>query len=148
MEIFDTLKKDHKVVLDLLEKMESSSERAKKTREQAYTKFKKEIMQHMYGEENTFYKFLLQHDDMKEMAFEALEEHRTVRLAMPDLDSKDVGDEQWKPILSVIAELLKHHINEEEGDIFEEAEKLIDEENDQRLVSEFQAAKQEAEITV
>jgi hemerythrin-like domain-containing protein len=148
MEIFDILKKDHRIVQDLLEKMESSSDRARKTREQAYSKFKKEAMQHMYGEENTFYKFMLQHDEMKELVYEAIEEHRTVRLSLPDLDSKDVTDEQWKPILLVIAELVRHHINEEEGKIFEEAEQFIDEETDQRLVSEFQSAKQEAEITV
>jgi hemerythrin-like domain-containing protein len=148
MEIFDTLKKDHKIVLDLLEKMENSSERARKTREQSYSKFKKEIMQHMHGEESTFYKFLLQHDDVKELAYEAIEEHRTVRLSLPDLDSKDVTDEQWKPILTVVAELIKHHISEEEDEIFEKAEEFIDEETDQQLVSEFQMAKEEAEISV
>jgi hemerythrin-like domain-containing protein len=148
MEIFDVLKKDHKTVLDLLDKMENSGDRAKKTREQAYSKFKKESMQHMYGEESTFYKFLLQHDEMKELIYEAIEEHRTVRLSLPDLDSKDVTDEQWKPILTVISELVKHHISDEEGKVFDAAEQFIDEENDQRLVSEFQSAKQEAEITV
>lgn len=148
MEIFNTLKKDHKLVLDLLEKMENSGERAGKTRSQTYSKFKKELLQHMHGEENTFYKFLLENEDIKEMVFEALEEHRTVRMAMPDLESKDVTDEQWKPILKVISEMLKHHIDEEENKLFKEAKHLIDEETDERLVMEFESSKAEAEITV
>jgi hypothetical protein len=105
-------------------------------------------MQHMHGEENTFYKFLLQHDEIKELVYEAIEEHRTVRLSLPDMDSKDVTDEQWKPILLVVGGLIKHHIIEEEEDLFDRAEEFIDKEIDQQLVAEFETAKQEAEITV
>lgn len=148
MQIFETLKKDHKKVLDLLEKLENSSQRAGKTRHDNLSTLKKELLEHMHGEENTFYKFLLEHEDIKELVYEAYEEHRTVRLALPDIESKDVSDEQWKPILSVIAEMIKHHINEEEKELFKQAKNFIKHEDDERLVSEFQSAKQEAEVTV
>ncbi len=148
MQIFETLKKDHKKVLDLLEKMENSSQRASKSRHDNFLTLKKELLEHMHGEESTFYQFLLEHDDMKDLVYEALEEHRTVRLALPDVEAKDVTDEQWKPILSVIGEMIKHHINEEEKEIFKMCKNIIKREDDERLVSEFQSAKQEAQVSV
>ncbi|HBG27054.1 MAG: hypothetical protein A2Y10_01605 [Planctomycetes bacterium GWF2_41_51] len=148
MQIFETLKKDHKKVLDLLEKLEHSSQRASKTRHENYLILKKELLEHMHGEENTFYKFLLENEDLKELLYEAYEEHRTVRLALPDLEAKEVTDEQWKPILSVIGEMVKHHINEEEKELFKEAKSFINHEDDERLVSEFEESKKEAGITV
>lgn len=148
MKLFDILKKDHKTVQDLIEKMLNSSERAGRTREQSFNKFKKEILQHMHGEEEVFYPFLLEDEDLKEKAFEALEEHRAVRLALPDIESKDVEDEQWKPIMKVIGEMIKHHINEEEKVVFKQASKSIDEETDERLSKEFQEAKKGAGVAI
>ena len=143
MDILKLLKQDHKVVLGIIEKIETST-RGGKTREQNYSKLKKEIFSHMQAEETTFYPFLLKEATEKDCLYEAFEEHRVVRLALPDIDSTDVSDEQWLPKFKVIVEMLKHHIEEEENEVFELAEDIILEpEISLQLAEDFKEAKKQ-----
>jgi hemerythrin-like domain-containing protein len=148
MDILDILKEDHEKVLDLLDKLEQTTERAAKSRQQEYSKLKKELLQHMHGEETVFYPFLLENAEDRELALEAIEEHQAVKMAMPGLESTDPGDEHWKPKCKVMAEMIRHHIEEEEDEIFEQAEELMDDQTSARIAKEFQQAKKEAEIQV
>lgn len=148
MDILDILREDHKKVQDLLEKILDTGDHAVKSRQQEYARVKKELLQHMHGEETVFYPFLLDKGEDRESTFEAIEEHESVRMAMPGIEQTDVTDERWKPKMKVMAEMVRHHIQEEEEEIFEQAEELMDEEISSRLAKEFQKAKKEAEVHV
>lgn len=148
MDILNILREDHKKVQDILEKILDTSDHAAKSRQQEYAKLKKELLQHMHGEETVFYPFLLEEGDDRETAFEAIEEHEAVKMALPGIEHTDVTDERWKPKVKVMAEMVRHHIQEEEDEIFEQAEELMDEETSRRLAKEFQQAKKETEVHV
>lgn len=148
MDILNILREDHKKVQDILEKILDTSDHAAKSRQQEYAKLKKELLQHMHGEETVFYPFLLEEGDDRETAFEAIEEHEAVKMALPGIEHTDVTDERWKPKVKVMAEMVRHHIQEEEDEIFEQAEELMDEETSSRLAKEFQQAKKETEVHV
>lgn len=60
------------------------------------------------------------------MYYEAKEEHRTVdSLVLPDLLQTDTGTVEFAGRVKVMKELLEHHIEEEEGELFPTAKKLL-----------------------
>jgi hemerythrin superfamily protein len=60
------------------------------------------------------------------MYYEAKEEHRTVdALVLPDLKATDPTSPEFAGRVKVIKELLEHHIEEEETDMFPKAKKLL-----------------------
>jgi len=65
------------------------------------------------------------------MYHEAKEEHRAVdSLVLPDLKATDPGSVQFSGRVKVCKELLEHHIEEEESEMFPHARELL---GDQRL---------------
>lgn len=147
-EILDLLREDHQKVLDLFEQLEDTSERASKSRHQEFSKLKKELLEHMHGEETVFYPYLLENGDDREVLLEAIEEHEAVKMRIPGIEQTDVSDEHWKPKLKVIAEMVRHHIDEEEDQVFEMAEEVMDDQTSNRLAKEFQQAKKSAAVKV
>lgn len=60
------------------------------------------------------------------MYYEAKEEHRTVdSLVLPDLLHTETGTVEFAGRVKVMKELLEHHIEEEEGELFPTAKKLL-----------------------
>lgn len=141
MSITKLIKEEHKLVLDLIEEIQASSPRSGKTREKRYSKLKKALFKHMHAEETTFYPYLLKHTKKKDGLYEAFQEHRVVRLALPEVDMTDVNNEQWQPKFAVIAEMLKHHIEEEEDEVFKLADKILDKKSNSKLTDAFEDAK-------
>lgn len=60
------------------------------------------------------------------MYYEAKEEHRTVdSLVLPDLLHTETGTIEFSGRVKVMKELLEHHIEEEEAELFPSAKKLL-----------------------
>ena len=49
---------------------------------------------------------------------EALEEHHIVKWVLSELEDLDVDDERFEPKVTVLVELVRQHVREEEGDLF------------------------------
>ena len=81
---------------------------------------------HMTIEETIFYPAVRELDTKKteEMVPEAYEEHHVVKLVLAELPDVDVEDEQFEAKVTVLSELIEHHVEEEETEIFKVAEKL------------------------
>jgi hypothetical protein len=61
------------------------------------------------------------------MFFEALEEHRAAGdLVLPDLLRTDVSSDQFGGRAKVLKELVEHHADEEEKEMFPRAKALMD----------------------
>jgi len=58
------------------------------------------------------------------------------------LESLSPGDAFWHARCQVLSELIEHHIDEEESDIFENASEFLDKQRAQRLAREFEQRKQ------
>jgi hypothetical protein len=58
------------------------------------------------------------------MVNEAYEEHHVVKLVLAELPQVDVEDERFEAKMTVLSELIEHHVEEEEDEMFKSAEKL------------------------
>jgi Hemerythrin HHE cation binding domain len=52
------------------------------------------------------------------MARESIEKHHIVRWVLSELDGRDPADERFDPKMTVVIELVRHHVPEEERDLF------------------------------
>ena len=126
MDAIALLKDDHRKVLGLLDELEPTTERALKTREDLFARLKDELTVHEIIEEEIFYPTLKQHPKAKEIVLEGYEEHDVVDHVMGELEGLPVDDETWGPKAKVMIENIRHHIEEEEGEMFAKARQVFD----------------------
>ena len=126
MEALQLLKDDHDKVKKLLDQGESTTERAEKTRTELFAKLKQELSVHERIEEEIFYPALKGHPRAKELVLEAYEEHHVEDTILGELEQTDVSDERWGAKFTVAKENIEHHIEEEEGEMFEQARQVFD----------------------
>jgi hemerythrin-like domain-containing protein len=141
MNAFTLLKADHKKVAGILEKIDSTTERGVKTREELFTQLKTELDVHARVEETIFYPELEKADETHDITLEALEEHRLVKQLLAELETMDKGDEQWTARFSVLKENVEHHVEEEEGEMFPKARKVLSNEQAEILGTQMEEAK-------
>jgi hemerythrin superfamily protein len=129
MDAIALLKKDHDTVEALLSELAASTPRAVKKRTDLLDKIRIELKAHTSIEEEIFYPAFKgkgnKSDDAK-MYFEAMEEHRAAGdLVLPDLLATAVDSEQFSGRAKVLKELVEHHADEEEKEMFPRARKLL-----------------------
>ena len=141
MNAFTLLKADHKKVAGILEKIDSTTERGVKTREELFSQLKTELDVHARVEETIFYPELEKADETHDITLEAFEEHRLVKQLLGELETMDKGDEQWTARFSVLKENVEHHVEEEEGEMFPKARKVLSNEQAEILGTRMEEAK-------
>ncbi|WP_408598499.1 hemerythrin domain-containing protein [Pseudomonas sp. PLMAX] len=128
MNAIDLLKADHEKVKSILAQLSESTDRATKKRTDLLGKLEMEIAIHTKLEEEILYPAFKAAGTKEQdiMYFEAKEEHRTVdSLVLPDLKLTDPGSTEFAGRVKVVKELLEHHIEEEETEMFPQAKKLL-----------------------
>ena len=143
MNAFTLLKADHKKVAGILEKIDSTTERGVKTREELFTQLKTELDLHAHIEETILYPALEQADETRDITLEAYEEHRLVKQLLGELDSLGKDEETWTAKFTVLKENIEHHVEEEEGEMFKKARKVLSEKEAEDLGERLEAAKSE-----
>jgi len=117
--IFEMLKEDHDKVKKLFEDFESAEGRERG--EIAKTAIQ-ELEIHADLEERVIYPAIRAELDEADMMNEAVEEHHLVHVLIAELKKLKPGDEKFQAKFSVLSELVKHHIEEEESEMFPKAE--------------------------
>jgi len=137
--IYKILKTDHETVKEIFEQMESAEDRP--TRERLVARLKHELLAHAQAEDIVFYQPLKVADDARDLILEAEEEHRVVARLLGELDRLSADNEKWAARATVLKEMVEHHVEEEEGDLFKKAKKIFDSEQERELGAAFLAEK-------
>lgn len=128
MNAIELLKQDHETVKDILNQLSETTERAVKTRAQLLAKLETELTIHTTIEEDILYPAYREAGgkEQEQMYHEAKEEHRAVdSLVLPDLKATEPGSVAFAARVKVCKEMLEHHIEEEEKEMFPQAKKLL-----------------------
>ena len=115
------LEEDHDKVKDIFddfEDSEKSSEKAKLARQAI-----QELKIHDAIEEEIFYPKVREAIEEMDVMDEADEEHHMVRIAIAELDHMGDDDERFEAKFTVLSEMVRHHIKEEEGTMFPKVKK-------------------------
>jgi iron-sulfur cluster repair protein YtfE (RIC family) len=120
------LKKQHREVKGLFKKMEKTEDA--RGRRQLMEQISQALRLHTRLEEEIFYPAVrgLETRKAEEMIAEAFEEHHVVKLVLGELPNVDPEDERFEAKMTVLSELIEHHVEEEEGEMFKIAQRLGD----------------------
>lgn len=143
MNAFELLKKDHEKVSGIFEKLDKTTERGVKTREELFTQLKTELDIHAQIEEQMLYPLLKEAKETHEITLEAVEEHNVVKQLLSELDELSKDDETWGAKLTVLKENVEHHVEEEEEEMFKDARKVLSKEQLEELGTRMQEAKEQ-----
>lgn len=143
MNAFTLLKTDHEKVAGILASIEETTERAVKGRDELFTRLKEELDLHAKIEEEIFYPALEDSDETRDVTLEAYEEHRLVKQLLAELETEPKDTEEWTAKFTVLKENIEHHVEEEEGEMFKNARKVLSEEEIETLGNQLQEAKRQ-----
>jgi len=138
MNAFQLLKNDHKIVSALFDEIES---RSGKSKTQLFTRLKSELDLHAHIEEKIFYPALENKQEARDITLEAYEEHKVVKDLLAELANSRAANDEWDAKLKVLRENVDHHVEEEEGELFDKANDLLSDEDIERLGEEMEAEK-------
>jgi hypothetical protein len=133
------LKQDHKNVKQLFKEFEDTDN--EKTQMQIAMKAIGELKVHAAIEEEIFYPAVKDTVDDEELMAEATEEHHVVHFLINELEEGNLDHETFHAKFIVLAENVRHHIKEEEGEMMPK----IDEDKDamERLGARMAQRKEE-----
>ncbi|HJL17574.1 MAG TPA: hemerythrin domain-containing protein [Sandaracinaceae bacterium LLY-WYZ-13_1] len=140
--IFDELRADHdtqRTLMDLLEKTEGDSE----GRRELFGRFKRALRAHAAAEERVFYRALLDHGMTQERARHSMKEHAEADELLEDLENRPMDDPGWLPTLRKLVEANRHHVDEEEEEVFPLAGRVLDGDAQRRMASRFRRLEEE-----
>jgi hemerythrin-like domain-containing protein len=142
MNALELLKSDHEKVQAILEKLDQTTERALKTREDQYGRLKEELDTHTYIEETIFYPALADDARTHALTLEANEKHRIVKSLLEELNFISVDSEEWTAKLKVLKTTVDQHVQEEEKEMFPQARQVLSKARLEELGDELEQAKQ------
>ena len=127
MDAIDMLKADHKKVKELFRQYEAAGDRAYQKKKSIAEEVFTEFMVHSKLEEELFYPAVKAETDKQgqELVAESIEEHHVVATLIEELKALDPKDERYDAKFTVLMENVEHHIEEEEDELFPEAEDVL-----------------------
>ncbi|WP_422364249.1 hemerythrin domain-containing protein [Pyruvatibacter mobilis] len=139
-DIYTEIKNDHdnhRLLLDKLVQTEGDSpERAR-----LFAELKEDVTAHADAEEQTFYAALIAKPDAQEQARHSVAEHKDAADLIEELEDTDFSSPGWLATARKLCDELKHHMDEEEEDVFELGRKLIPADEADKLGTDFRNRK-------
>ena len=124
----ELLTADHKSVKGLFQTFEKIKGREGSDDEKAelVQRICSELTVHATVEEEIFYPAVREAIDDEDLMDEADVEHAGAKDLIAQLESASPGDDHYDAKVTVLGEMIDHHVKEEEGEMFPKARKSID----------------------
>lgn len=138
-EIIQLILADHRPLKKLI-KILKETENPIAERQAAFEEFADVLSRHSYAEEHSLYKSMEKADDLREQSFEGEVEHNLCDEMLQSIKSEQDKD-MWSAKVKVIAELVEHHVKEEERDMLPDVRKLMSLEKRLEIGDKYQELK-------
>jgi iron-sulfur cluster repair protein YtfE (RIC family) len=138
MDALELLKQDHQKMKGLFKETEEAENSRKK---QLFDQINTELEIHAHIEETVFYPAIEEHEALKDMVAEARDEHAEVKTLLQEIEELGSDTESFNSALMELIESVEHHIEEEEGEMFDRVGELFNNEALEQLGKELQVAK-------
>lgn len=139
------LEDDHRAVEALFTRYEGLGPRALKGRRDVVDRIVRELSVHAAIEEQVLYP-VARHlsDEIEDMTLESLEEHHIVKWVLSELESLDPDHDRFDAKVTVLMENVRHHVEEEERDLFPALREQLDADDLEALGEALRDAKRSA----
>jgi hemerythrin-like domain-containing protein len=96
----------------------------------------------MDGEERLLYPILEEKEPIRDKTLEGWEEHTYIKIVLNDLVGMSREDKRWQAKLTVLREMVEHHIEDEEENLFKKAKKVISKEQSDQIGTDYSREEQ------
>ena len=145
MTIYEVLKRDHRHVEHLFKRIEKALDKKDFSEvPELFDELKTELTAHSKAEQEVFYqplKILSADPQGKDLSWEGEEEHHVIRLLLSELSRVPFHSEEWSAKMKVLSEVVDHHVEEEEEEIFVKARKVFSEEDAENIAEDMETLK-------
>jgi iron-sulfur cluster repair protein YtfE (RIC family) len=145
MNLYEMLHQDHEKVRGLFAQLEAIGDEDDVRREQIFLSLYREIDLHSQAEEKFFYSQLKGEEETRELILESLDEHKGVKKLLEELESMDNATPEWAGKLATLQEEVEHHVQEEEGELFPRARKVLADDEAAAIAEDISSFKEEHE---
>ena len=148
-DILELLKRDHLRVDGLLDEIEATDDTDEARRAQLFAQIAAEIEVHSDSEDQAVYGALEARGGFEDLIENARGEHEHIEQMIEELDQTEVTSPEWRGKVRELRQLVRHHVDEEEGRLFAMMRERLDASELTRLGHEFVAARdsEEDEVT-
>jgi hemerythrin superfamily protein len=123
MDAIELLKAQHREVEDLFSRTEKAKTSGPKRK--VFEQIADKLAVHAAIEEHQFYP-AVKAKRTEDILLESLEEHLGIKRVIADLLKIDKADDTFEAKVAVLKELVQHHVEEEESDLFPKVRKVLD----------------------
>ncbi|WNG17146.1 hemerythrin domain-containing protein [Cystobacter fuscus] len=124
MDAIELLTQQHREVEELFEKFEKAGEGKEELLMDLFVRIADNLAAHALIEEKLFYPSVYVGPTADQLQ-EAVEEHLSAKRVIADLLDMDPSDAQFKAKVKVLKDLVEHHVEEEEKELFKNVKKLL-----------------------
>ena len=142
MNAIELLKKDHQEAMELMDQLEGMGATAGAGQKELFQRLKNALKLHTSMEEEIFYPALENFDETRDMVAEAYQEHEAVDELLAEMSTLPTGDQEFMDRLAELRDNVENHVDEEEGEMFPQAEQLIGQSRLQDMGRQMQQRKQ------
>lgn len=139
-DIVEFILEDHKPLKELIKIMKDSEKKSLEERFQAFEEFAPTLIAHAKPEEETLYNFMKQEKELREHGFEGEAEHEIADQLVEEIKRVTDPDKRSAKI-KVLAELVEHHIEEEETELLPDFKKESEKQDRAELGNRFMELK-------
>jgi hemerythrin superfamily protein len=123
MDAIRLLKKDHSTVKSLFHKFERTGKTSADKRAELFEQIRRELQLHSRAEQEIFYPLVKSaNGDGRRLISEATREHRDIDELLTQVARLEASGKNFDEKMEALIENVEHHIDEEEGEIFQFAE--------------------------
>ena len=143
MNIFEALRQSHDRQRELLDQLVATSGDTPE-RKQLFQEIQAELAAHERAEERHFYSPLMLDDKGVEPSRHGIAEHHDIDEILEQLQETDFSSPAWLVYAKELQHKVLHHLEEEEHKFFQMAGKILNQQEKQRLSSQYLRDYQEA----
>jgi hemerythrin superfamily protein len=140
-DLFGLLEADHEKVSGLFTQLKSTQD--PRSKRALFDQLRTELEIHSSAEELAVYPTLHTIEITEDLAEEAEAEHGEIRSCLDTVNGLDGEDENWDTAVLALERAVKHHVKEEESEIFDSMRDCFDQRQLDQMKREFLEAKQD-----
>lgn len=145
MNALTLLERDHRTVEALFARFESTPRDDTTTLAELRDEILKELSVHAVIEEQVFYPGVRgASSELEDVVLEGLEEHHAAKLALTEIEKLLPTAERFRPKMTVLMENIRHHVKEEEEELFPKVREAMTEQQLADMGEALEKAKQTA----
>lgn len=145
MHALELLQQDHQQIQQLFRQVEATADIEDSSQhEKLFKEIQAALELHTYMEETVFYPTLEERSTLRELILESYEDHKQIKILLREMKRLVERSEKFTPKLRVMIENVKHHVQEEEEELFPKVMQVFSPAALEQLGKELEKAREES----